>query len=40
MSAAAFRQRLREDLKTAMRARNEGEVRLLVDLAPGRDAAR
>ena len=39
MSAAAFRQRLREDLKTAMRARNEGEVRLLRALGAAIDNA-
>jgi uncharacterized protein YqeY len=39
MSAAAFRERLRDDLKAAMRARNEGEVRLLRALGAAIDNA-
>ena len=39
MSAAAFRQRLRYDLKAAMRARNEAEVRLLRALGAAVDNA-
>ena len=39
MSAAAFRQRLRDDLKAAMRARNEAEVRLLRALGAAIDNA-
>jgi len=39
MSAAAFRQRLRDDLKAAMRGRNEAEVRLLRALGAAIDNA-
>ena len=39
MSAAAFRQRLRDDLKAAMRARNDAEVRLLRALGAAIDNA-
>ncbi|MGV3554736.1 MAG: GatB/YqeY domain-containing protein [Croceibacterium sp.] len=39
MSAAAFRERLRDDLKAAMRARNEGEVRVLRALGAAIDNA-
>lgn len=39
MSAAAFRERLRDNLKTAMRARNDAEVRLLRGLGAAIDNA-
>lgn len=39
MSAAAFRQRLRDDLKAAMRDRNRAEVRLLRALGAAVDNA-
>jgi len=39
MSAAAFRQRLRDDLKAAMRARSDAEVRLLRALGAAIDNA-
>lgn len=39
MSAAAFRQRLRDDLSAAMRARNDAEVRLLRALGAAIDNA-
>ena len=39
MSAGALRQRLRDDLKAAMRGRNEAEVRLLRALGAAIDNA-
>ena len=39
MSAAAFRERLRDDLKAAMRARNEADVRALRALGAAIDNA-